>query len=534
MAIDASIALGIKPVQVKSQNEYMNELYTMRNAEQTNQMNQMKMDEANRVHGADIAFKNALRGIRDPNSPEGQLETDRVYFNAGFGDKRAAMRASEEASRKAYNEEQKQLEEEGYAAHREISSDPTDERIAERNRQVQNDIRYSAAKKALAADNAGRLINMPYEQRKMELAQYGATVAERKPSIIQQNTGSNANVLAVPAFGGAPITLSSTPMGLNPDQALNVSVGYTEGSASLDARNKSLNAKLAELNAPGTTPERAKALEGEIQQDRRSISAQQQDQESMRLAAQQAKQPRQELENLLRDRAALVAKLGPAAKNDPVVNGMTARINFLTTHADQVINPNKVAYHVESKDGTITSFSSTGKILSTTKPGIGKGTPENEKTMAALPGNIDEMEQGLKNIDLLVGKPEIKDVNGKIIQKQTPVHAGFRNSVGMGFPGARFAPGSDSAGFHAIYSQIRGEAFMTAYKELKGGGSITEVEGTKGTAAITRMDTATSEKDFFEAARDFQAVIRRGLVRAKAKRAAAEAAAGGGTWTDIN
>ena len=75
---------------------------------------------------------------------------------------------------------------------------------------------------------------------------------------------------------------------------------------------------------------------------------------------------------------------------------------------------------------------------------------------------------------------------------------------------------------------------MTAYKELKGGGSITEVEGTKGTAAITRMDTATSEKEFFEAAREFQAVIRRGLVRAKAKRAAAEAAAGGGTWTDIN
>ena len=144
------------------------------------------------------------------------------------------------------------------------------------------------------------------------------------------------------------------------------------------------------------------------------------------------------------------------------------------------------------------------------------------------------MEQGLKNIDLLVGKPEIKDVNGKITQKQTPVHAGFRNSVGMGFPGARFAPGSDSAGFHAIYSQVRGEAFMTAYKELKGGGSITEVEGTKGTAAITRMDTATSEKEFFEAAREFQAVIRRGLVRAKAKRAAAEAAAGGGTWTDIN
>jgi len=534
MAINDEIAAGVKPVQFENPLNNMVKFYNIQNDMQTNRMNQMKMEEANRVHSADIAFKNALRGIRDPNSPEGQLETDRVYFNAGFGDKRAAMRASEEASRKAYNEEQKQLEEEGYAAHREISSDPSDERIAERNRQIQNDIRYSADKKALAADNAGRLINMPYEQRKMEMAQSGATVAERKPSILQQTTGNNANIIAIPAFGGAPITLSSTRMGLPPEQQLGVPVGYDEGSASLDARNKNLDAKLAELNNPKTTPERAKALEGEIQQDRRSIAAQQQDQESMRLAARQAKEPRQELENLLRDRAALVAKLGPAAKNDPVVVGMTARINYLTTHPDQVINPNKVAYHVESADGTIRGYTAAGKQISMTKPGVGKGTPENTKTMAALPGAIDEMEQGLKNIDLLVGKPEIKDVNGKVTQKQTPVHAGFRNSVGMGFPGARFAPGSDSAGFHAIYSQVRGEAFMTAYKELKGGGSITEVEGTKGTAAITRMDTATSEKEFFEAAREFQAVIRRGLVRAKAKRAAAEAAAGGGTWTDIN
>lgn len=301
MPVDATIALGLKPVQVKSQTEYMNELYTMRNAEQLNQMNQMRMEEANRVHGADIAFKNALRRIGDPNSPEGQLETDRAYFNAGLGDKRAAMRASEESSRKAFNEEQKQLMDESNAAHREISSDPTDERIAERNRQIQNDRRFNTSQKAEAADNAGRLINIPYEQRKLEMAQSGATVAERKPSIIQQNTGSHVNVVSIPSSGGAPNILSSTPMGLNPDQQLGVPVGYTEGSASLDARNKSLNAKLAELSNPNTTLERAKALEGEIQQDRRSLSAHQQDQESMRLAAQQAKQPLDAKEKQIKD-----------------------------------------------------------------------------------------------------------------------------------------------------------------------------------------------------------------------------------------
>ena len=61
MAIDASIALGIKPVQTKSQNEYMNELYALRNAEQTNQMNQMKMDETQRAQAQAEDTRNFFR-----------------------------------------------------------------------------------------------------------------------------------------------------------------------------------------------------------------------------------------------------------------------------------------------------------------------------------------------------------------------------------------------------------------------------------------------------------------------------------------
>lgn len=61
MAIDASIALGIKPVQTKSQNEYMNELYALRNAEQTNQMNQMKMGETQRAQAQAEDTRNFFR-----------------------------------------------------------------------------------------------------------------------------------------------------------------------------------------------------------------------------------------------------------------------------------------------------------------------------------------------------------------------------------------------------------------------------------------------------------------------------------------
>ena len=255
MAIDASIALGLKPVQIENPLNNMAKFYNIQNDMQTNQMNQMKMDEANRVHGADIAFKNALRGIRDPNSPEGQLETDRVYFNAGFGDKRAAMRASEEASRKAYNEEQKQLEEEGYAAHREISSDPTDERIAERNRQIQNDIRYSADKKALAADNAGRLINMPYEQRKMEMARSGATVAERQPLAVDTTSGTQFvdRFTLDPIGKEIPKNLSAYQRSTMPSGQEKLQKEYTEAEAGIKAL-------LVKANSAKTEPERAQAL----------------------------------------------------------------------------------------------------------------------------------------------------------------------------------------------------------------------------------------------------------------------------------
>ena len=66
MPIDASIALGVKPMQVKSQGEYLNELYNQQNAEQTNQLNQMKMGEYSRGI-ATTERRNALLGSFTPD-----------------------------------------------------------------------------------------------------------------------------------------------------------------------------------------------------------------------------------------------------------------------------------------------------------------------------------------------------------------------------------------------------------------------------------------------------------------------------------
>lgn len=149
----------------------------------------------------------------------------------------------------------------------------------------------------------------------------------------------------------------------------------------------------------------------------------------------------------------------------------------------------------------------------------------------ALPKIITRAEEGLRLIDEMVGKQEVRDTKGKVIQSATKPHPGFENAVGAtGVPGARFVPGTDAAGFMSRFDQIKGASFLEAFEALKGGGAITEKEGAKATDAINRMSISTDEKEFLTAARDLQDVIRKGVANAqsRASRSSVAPAAGGG------
>lgn len=136
----------------------------------------------------------------------------------------------------------------------------------------------------------------------------------------------------------------------------------------------------------------------------------------------------------------------------------------------------------------------------------------------ALPGAIETANEGIRLIDEMVGKQEIKDASGKVIQKATKPHPGFSSYVGFSFlPGQRFVEGSDAASYEVRQKQIEGKAFLEAFNALKGGGSITEKEGEKATQAITRMNKASNEKEYISAARELQDIMRRGVDRARAK-----------------
>lgn len=144
----------------------------------------------------------------------------------------------------------------------------------------------------------------------------------------------------------------------------------------------------------------------------------------------------------------------------------------------------------------------------------------------ALPKIVSQADEAVRLIDQMVGKQEVKDASGKVIQKATAPHPGFQDVVGATWkPGARFVPGTNAADFQTFQDQIEGTAFLSAFESLKGGGAISEKEGEKATAARMRMKTASSEKAYMDAAREFQEVVRKGVETARRR----VPAAGGGT-----
>jgi hypothetical protein len=163
---------------------------------------------------------------------------------------------------------------------------------------------------------------------------------------------------------------------------------------------------------------------------------------------------------------------------------------------------------------------------------IAKG---NVAAQQALPGVISNAENAVSLIDQMVGKQEVRDKSGKVIQAAGAAHPGFENAVGTTWkPGFRFIPGTDAADFQSLFDQVKGAAFLEAFNVLKGAGAISEKEGEKATAARTRMSTAQSEKEFVSAAREYQDVIRKGVqvMQQKAGPAGATPAAAGGGAVD--
>ena len=158
---------------------------------------------------------------------------------------------------------------------------------------------------------------------------------------------------------------------------------------------------------------------------------------------------------------------------------------------------------------------------------------ERARTMAAAVAKDDAallsqgpsaLEAGQRTLALL--NRMVGDPKGQGAAAQP--HPGFTGTIGMTFtPGMRFVPGTPEADFSAMLEQVQGGAFLEAYERLKGTGQITEIEGKKATQAITRMNTAISEREFMQAAKEFREAIDTAMNRTQTRIAKAQRGAPG-------
>lgn len=107
-------------------------------------------------------------------------------------------------------------------------------------------------------------------------------------------------------------------------------------------------------------------------------------------------------------------------------------------------------------------------------------------------------------------------------------HPGFKFNVGVadvmggipvpfGATVAGFVPGTETSDWKARFEEVKGQQFLQGIQQLKGTGAITDREGAAAEKAISRMRASQSEKEFLEAAKDFQDIIKRGVDRSLRK-----------------
>jgi hypothetical protein len=83
MALDYSIALGVKPPQLESPINQMAKVYELQNAAQSNQLNRMKMDEYTRGVAETSQIKNALTNL-NPASPTYKQDRQNAFALQGL------------------------------------------------------------------------------------------------------------------------------------------------------------------------------------------------------------------------------------------------------------------------------------------------------------------------------------------------------------------------------------------------------------------------------------------------------------------
>jgi hypothetical protein len=178
MAIDPNIALGVRQIEMPNQLAQYGQLQQIMAAQDAQQMNALKMQEAR----AAMDERNALRQL-NPTAADYESQLFRVNPQLGINyRKEAATTAAQKAAEtKSLTEtaglKQKMLSQ----ALRDISYRPSDANITAHTEDIQTSSLFSQEEKAKALITQQTLLAIPFEQRQSYLSQQGATASELRP-----------------------------------------------------------------------------------------------------------------------------------------------------------------------------------------------------------------------------------------------------------------------------------------------------------------------------------------------------------------
>lgn len=210
MPLDPSIALGLKPAQVESPVNIMAKVYEMKQAQQTNELNQLKIQEAQRELAERESFKNALKGagtdeeaIRNAFFSKGDIEGYSKYIKS----KGEAKKTEAETSKTQLEATHSKLNLIGQAFGH-VRNNPTVENaIMALDYLAKNNVIDAAQ---LEKEKADILAN-PDPVRIKQLADQGFTAAlsakDQLPKIESQDLGGKTRMLNI-----NPVTGMATPV----------------------------------------------------------------------------------------------------------------------------------------------------------------------------------------------------------------------------------------------------------------------------------------------------------------------------------
>jgi hypothetical protein len=168
MALDPSIALGVKPLELPNQLAQYGQVQQI-------QANQMKMQEAQAANEE----RNALRQLNPANADyENQLFKVNPQLGIQYRKERTAAEASTAATAQHKMTAADTRQKMDSQAWRDISNRPSDANIIAHTEDVQDSTLHSPQEKQIVAKRAQMLLDMPFEERKTFLEAQGATAGD--------------------------------------------------------------------------------------------------------------------------------------------------------------------------------------------------------------------------------------------------------------------------------------------------------------------------------------------------------------------